>query len=77
VLQRLGGVITIAVGRVFLGAFLMLQRGIKMRHAPATVGRAPCWVLLSKGLGWTRCLGASVIALASPGRPDHLGGACS
>jgi cytochrome c-type biogenesis protein len=67
-LQRLGGVITIGMGLVFLGAFPLLQRGIKMRHPP----RDGLWgaPLLGAvyGLGWTPCLGptlAGVIALAS------------
>jgi cytochrome c-type biogenesis protein len=67
-LQRIGGVITIAMGLVFLGAFPLLQRGMKMRHKP----RDGLWgaPLLGAvyGLGWTPCLGptlAGVIALAS------------
>jgi cytochrome c-type biogenesis protein len=67
-LQRLGGVITIAMGLVFLGMFTPLQRGMKLRHKP----RDGLWgaPLLGAvyGLGWTPCLGptlAGVIALAS------------
>jgi cytochrome c-type biogenesis protein len=67
-LQRLGGVITIIMGLVFLGMVPMLQRGIKLRHKP----RDGLWgaPLLGAvyGLGWTPCLGptlAGVIALAS------------
>lgn len=67
-LQRLGGVITIAMGLVFLGAFPMLQRGMRLGHTP----RDGLWgaPLLGAvyGLGWTPCLGptlAGVIALAS------------
>jgi cytochrome c-type biogenesis protein len=33
-LQRLGGVITIAMGLVFLGTFPVLQRGMRARHTP-------------------------------------------
>jgi cytochrome c-type biogenesis protein len=33
-LQRLGGVITIAMGLVFLGAFPVLQREMRPRHTP-------------------------------------------
>ncbi|GAA3550844.1 cytochrome c biogenesis CcdA family protein [Amycolatopsis ultiminotia] len=68
VLQRLGGVVTIAMGLVFLGLFPPLQRGMKLRHKP----RDGLWgaPLLGAvyGLGWTPCLGptlAGVIALAS------------
>ena len=67
-LQRLGGVITIAMGLVFLGMFAPLQRGMKLQHKP----RDGLWgaPLLGAvyGLGWTPCLGptlAGVIALAS------------
>ena len=67
-LQRLGGVVTIAMGLVFLGMFAPLQRGMKLRHKP----RDGLWgaPLLGAvyGLGWTPCLGptlAGVIALAS------------
>ena len=67
-LQRLGGVITILMGLVFLGMVPMLQRGVKLRHTP----RDGLWgaPLLGAvyGLGWTPCLGptlAGVIALAS------------
>jgi len=67
-LQRIGGVITIAMGLVFLGVVPVLQRGMKLRHTP----RDGLWgaPLLGAvyGLGWTPCLGptlAGVIALAS------------
>ncbi len=67
-LQRVGGVVTIAMGLVFLGLFPPLQRGRKLRHTP----RDGLWgaPLLGAvyGLGWTPCLGptlAGVIALAS------------
>ncbi len=67
-LQRLGGGITIVMGLVFLGAFPVLQRGMRPRHTP----RDGLWgaPLLGAvyGLGWTPCLGptlAGVIALAS------------
>ncbi len=67
-LQRVGGVVTIAMGLVFLGAFPPMQRGMKLRHKP----RDGLWgaPLLGAvyGLGWTPCLGptlAGVIALAS------------
>ncbi|MGW5051416.1 cytochrome c biogenesis CcdA family protein [Actinokineospora sp. NPDC004072] len=67
-LQRIGGVVTIAMGLVFLGVVPVLQRGMKLRHKP----RDGLWgaPLLGAvyGLGWTPCLGptlAGVIALAS------------
>lgn len=68
VLQRVGGVITIGMGLVFLGVVPVLQRAMKPRHRP----RDGLWgaPLLGAvyGLGWTPCLGptlAGVIALAS------------
>jgi cytochrome c-type biogenesis protein len=68
VLQRVGGVITIGMGLVFLGVVPMLQRTMKPRHTP----RDGLWgaPLLGAvyGLGWTPCLSptlAGVIALAS------------
>lgn len=68
VLQRIGGVVTIAMGLVFLGRFSWLQR--ELRFAPR---RVPTWAgapLLGAvfGLGWTPCLGptlAGVIAVAA------------
>ncbi|MCU1686601.1 MAG: hypothetical protein JWQ81_7340 [Amycolatopsis sp.] len=67
-LQRIGGVVTIAMGLVFLGAFPMMQRGIKLRHKPHDgLWGAPLLGAVY-GLGWTPCLGptlSGVIALAS------------
>jgi cytochrome c-type biogenesis protein len=67
-LQRIGGVITIVMGLVFLGMVPMLQCGVKLKHKP----RDGLWgaPLLGAvyGLGWTPCLGptlAGVIALAT------------
>lgn len=68
VLQRIGGVVTIAMGLVFLGAFPPLQRGMRPRHKPWDgLWGAPLLGAVY-GLGWTPCLGptlAGVIALAS------------
>lgn len=68
VLQRVGGVITIGMGVVFLGVVPVLQRSTTPRHTP----RDGLWgaPLLGAvyGLGWTPCLSptlAGVIALAS------------
>jgi cytochrome c-type biogenesis protein len=41
-LQRLGGVITIVMGLVFLGAFPVLQRGMRPRHTPPACGVLRC-----------------------------------
>jgi len=67
-LQRIGGVVTIVMGLVFLGLIPALQRDIRSHHRP----RGGFWgaPLLGGvfGLGWTPCLGPTltgVIALAS------------
>jgi cytochrome c-type biogenesis protein len=67
-LQRLGGVVTIGMGLIFIGVVPVLQRDIRPHPKP----RDGLWgaPLLGAvyGLGWTPCLGptlAGVIALAS------------
>lgn len=67
-LQRLGGVVTIVMGLVFLGLVPPLQRTVRVTAKP----RDGLWgaPLLGAvyGLGWTPCLGptlAGVIAVAS------------
>ena len=63
-LQRLGGVITIVMGLVFLGAFPVLQRGMRPRHTP----RDGLWGAPLLGAVYGLCLGptlAGVIALVS------------
>ncbi|GAA3228398.1 cytochrome c biogenesis CcdA family protein [Pseudonocardia petroleophila] len=67
-LQRIGGVVTIAMGLVFLGFVPALQRDVRIHHVPR-VGLAGAPVLGAVyGLGWTPCLGPTltgVIALAT------------
>lgn len=69
-LQRAGGVVTIAMGLVFVGLVPALQRDLRIHPRP---GLGPRHVLGAPllgavfGLGWTPCLGptlAGVIALA-------------
>ncbi|QJY47818.1 cytochrome c biogenesis CcdA family protein [Pseudonocardia broussonetiae] len=67
-LQRLGGVVTIAMGLVFLGFIPALQRDVRIHKVPRG-GLAGAPVLGAVyGLGWTPCLGPTltgVIALAT------------
>jgi cytochrome c-type biogenesis protein len=67
-LQRVGGVLTIAMALVFLGLIPGLQRNVRLHHVP----RAGLWgapVLGAVfGLGWTPCIGptlSGVLAIAS------------
>ena len=67
-LQRLGGVVTIAMGLVFLGWVPALQRDVRIHRVPRG-GLAGAPVLGAVyGLGWNPCLGPTltgVIALAT------------
>ncbi|MGH3972078.1 MAG: cytochrome c biogenesis CcdA family protein [Pseudonocardiaceae bacterium] len=74
-LQRAGGVITIAMGLVFVGLVPALQRDIRVHPRP---GLGPRHVLGAPllgavfGLGWTPCLGPTLVgvialAVSTPG----------
>lgn len=67
-LQRIGGVITIGMGLVFIGLVPALQRDIRIHRVPrGGIAAAPAMGAVY-GLGWTPCLGPTltgVIALAS------------
>lgn len=67
-LQRLGGVITVAMGIVFLGWPLSLQREVRLHRLPrGGLAGAPLLGAVY-GLGWTPCLGPTltgVIALST------------
>ena len=67
-LQRIGGVVTMAMGLVFLGFVPALQRDVRVHRRPrAGLAGAPVLGAVY-GLGWTPCLGPTltgVIALAT------------
>lgn len=75
VLQRVGGVITIAMGLVFIGLLPTLQRDLRFHPRP---GLGPQHMLGAPllgavfGLGWTPCLGPTLVgvialAVSTPG----------
>jgi cytochrome c-type biogenesis protein len=67
-LERLGGVVTIAMGLAFLGLIRPLQRDVRIHYRPGRgLWGAPVLGAVF-GLGWTRCLGPTltgVLALAA------------
>jgi cytochrome c-type biogenesis protein len=75
VLQRVGGVVTIAMGLVFIGLVPALQRDLRIHPHP---GLGPRHLLGAPllgavfGLGWTPCLGPTLagvtaLAVSTPG----------
>ncbi len=75
VLQRVGGVVTIAMGLVFIGLVPALQRDLRIHPRP---GLGPRHLLGAPllgavfGLGWTPCLGPTLagvtaLAVSTPG----------
>lgn len=65
ILQRIGGVVTIAMGLVFLGMVPALQRDVRVHRVPrAGVWGAPLLGAVF-GLGWTPCLGPTLIGVMS------------
>ena len=67
-LQRLGGIVMIAMGLVFAGFVPVLQRDVRIHRVPrGGIAAAPVMGAVY-GLGWTPCLGPTltgVIALAT------------
>ncbi|MGW5055425.1 cytochrome c biogenesis CcdA family protein [Actinokineospora sp. NPDC004072] len=68
ILQRVGGVVTIAMGLVFIGLVPALQKDVRIHRTPR-MGLAGAPVLGAVfGLGWTPCIGptlSGVLSLAS------------
>ncbi len=65
VLQRVGGVVTVAMGLVFLGLIPALQRDVRLHRVPkAGVWGAPALGAVF-GLGWTPCLSPTLIGVMS------------
>lgn len=79
---RIAGVIVIIMGLVFIGQFTFLQRTITPRFRIATGLTGAPFLGLVFGLGWTPCLGPTLIAVnalslggGSPARGAILGAA--
>ncbi len=64
-LQRIGGVITIAMALVFLGLVPALQRNVKLAHRPRAglVGAPLLGAVFA--LGWTPCIGPTLSGVLS------------
>jgi cytochrome c-type biogenesis protein len=72
-LQRIGGVITIAMGLVFIGLVPALQRDVRVHRTPrAGLLGAP---LLGGvfALGWTPCLGPTLMGVMALARSTEVG----
>ncbi|WP_190820585.1 cytochrome c biogenesis CcdA family protein [Saccharopolyspora pogona] len=64
-LQRIGGVVTVAMGLVFLGFVPALQRDVRLHRVPrAGVWGAPLLGAVF-GLGWTPCLSPTLAGVTS------------
>lgn len=64
-LQRIGGIVTIAMGLVFLGMIPLLQREARLHHKPrAGLLGAPVLGAVF-GLGWTPCIGPTLSGVLS------------
>ncbi|MEV0676569.1 cytochrome c biogenesis CcdA family protein [Actinosynnema sp. NPDC050436] len=75
VFQRIGGVVTIAMGLVFIGLVPALQKDVRLRRAPrAGLVGAP---LLGGvfALGWTPCIGPTLAGVLALARSTEVGSA--
>jgi len=75
VFQRVGGVITIAMGLVFIGLVPVLQRDVRLHRTP----RAGLWGAPLLGgvfaLGWTPCVGPTLAGVLALARSTEVGSA--
>jgi cytochrome c-type biogenesis protein len=73
-LQRVGGVVTIGMGLVFVGLVPALQREVRLHHVPdAGVLGAPLLGAVF-GLGWTPCLGPTLTGVVAVATGTQAGG---
>jgi cytochrome c-type biogenesis protein len=73
-LQRIGGVVTIAMGLVFVGLVPVLQREVRVHRVPdAGVLGAPLLGAVF-GLGWTPCLGPTLTGVVAVATGTQAGG---
>lgn len=64
-LTKILGAVTVVLGLVFVGAFPVLQRDMRMHAVPAVgLAAAPLLGVLF-GLGWTPCIGPTLAAVLS------------
>ncbi|WP_189224049.1 cytochrome c biogenesis CcdA family protein [Saccharothrix coeruleofusca] len=75
VLQRVGGVITIAMGLVFLGLVPALQRDLRLHRTPRAglVGAPLLGAVFA--LGWTPCVGPTLAGVLALARGTEVGSA--
>lgn len=72
-LQRVGGVVTVLMGLVFLGFVPALQRDVRIHRVPrAGVWGAPALGAVF-GLGWTPCLGPTLAGVMSVAVSTQVG----